>query len=276
VRVPVLTYHAVNVAGNDYASNDHIAFAADLRLIHRLGLRVVPVHWLVDQLLGRAERDLANCVALTCDDGSDLDIHDLEWPDHGMQRSFLNCLGDFVEAHGADAQPDLHLTAFVIASPEARKRLDERALFGRGWMNEAWWPDAIATGRMAIENHSWDHNHPDLDAPGPDGMPRGDFFAVDNTVRAEVEIAQAARHIDARIAPARTRLFCYPFGQVPDFVRGEWLPAFGEAHGVDAAFGVEAAPLTMHSDRWNLPRYVCGWHWNSSQALQAILRASAF
>jgi hypothetical protein len=271
VRVPVLTYHAVNVAGSSYADNDHVAFAADLALIHRLGLRVVPVHWLVDQLLGRVERDLSGCVALTCDDGSDLDVRDLEWPGHGMQRSFLGCMRDFVGAHGDGAQPDLHLTAFVIASPEARARLDQRALFGHGWMNEDWWSEAIASGHMAIENHSWDHNHGDLDAPGPDGMPRGDFFAVDNAVRAESEIARAARYIDARIAPARTRLFCYPFGQVPDYLRREWLPAFGERHGIDAAFGVEPAPVVMHSDRWNLPRYVCGWHWTSPQALEAIL-----
>src|SRR5690606_8365742 len=38
MRVPILTYHAVNIAGNDYADNDHVAFAADLRLIDDLRL----------------------------------------------------------------------------------------------------------------------------------------------------------------------------------------------------------------------------------------------
>ena len=62
-RLPILTYHGVNIAGNAYDGNDHVAFAADLELIHRLGLRIVPVHWVVDQLLGHTDRDLRGCVA---------------------------------------------------------------------------------------------------------------------------------------------------------------------------------------------------------------------
>ena len=61
-RVPILAYHAINIAGNDYADNDHVAFAADLRLIDDLGLRIVPAHWVVDQLLGTTNRDLSRCV----------------------------------------------------------------------------------------------------------------------------------------------------------------------------------------------------------------------
>src|SRR6185312_11590224 len=94
LRVPVLTYHAVNIAGNDYANNDHVAFAADLRLITDLGLRIVPLHWVVDQLLGTADRDLSRCVALSCDDGSDFDFFDLVYPTHGPQRSLFNCMTD--------------------------------------------------------------------------------------------------------------------------------------------------------------------------------------
>src|SRR5437868_11553101 len=95
MRIPVLTYHAVNIAGNDYANNDHVAFAADLRLIDDLGLRIVPVHWLVDALLGDTQRALEDCVALTCDDGTDFDFFDLDHPEHGTQRSLYNCMRDF-------------------------------------------------------------------------------------------------------------------------------------------------------------------------------------
>ena len=42
MRVPVLTYHANNITGNDYASNDHVALAHDLRALHRKGLRMHP------------------------------------------------------------------------------------------------------------------------------------------------------------------------------------------------------------------------------------------
>ncbi|MBN8481102.1 MAG: polysaccharide deacetylase family protein [Xanthomonadales bacterium] len=272
MRVPVLTYHAVNIAGNDYADNDHVAFAEDLRLIDRLGLRVVPLQWVVEQRRGLAARDLAGCVALCCDDGSDLDFRDLDYPGHGRQRSLFNILKDFIDAHGADAQPHLHLTSFVIASPEARTHIDRGALFGRGWMSEDWWPEAEASGLVSIGNHSWDHNHPTLPTPSVDGMPRGSFFEVDNEIRAEAEIADAARYIDARIAPRRARLFCYPFSHVPAYVHDEWLPRRGEAIGLAAAFGDGAEPLTMHGDVWNLPRYICGWHWKSPDALEHILR----
>ena len=271
MRVPVLAYHAVNISGNDYASNDPRAFAADLRLIDDLGLRIVPLHWVVDQLLGRADRDLDRCVALTCDDGSRFDFDDLEHPAHGPQRSLYHCLRDFIDERGTQAQPDLHLTSFVIASPQARAHIDRVCLVGRGWMDDAWWPSAQASGLIAIENHSWDHNHAAIPAPGIDGMPRGSFLSVDNPTRAKAEIAAASDYINARIAPHRTTLFCYPFSHVPDYVHDEYLPNFGSEHGMLAAMGDGAEPVGKHSDRWNLPRYICGWHWKSPEALRGIL-----
>jgi Polysaccharide deacetylase len=272
MRVPVLAYHAVNIEGNDYATNDHVAFAADLRLIHELGLRVVPVHWLVDQLLGTANRDLTRCVALSCDDGTDFDFFDLDHWDHGTQRSLFNRMADFIHEKGATAQPDLHLTSFVIASPEAREHLDRERLAGHGWISERWWRAALESGRMAIENHSWDHNHDAIALPGIGGMLRGSFLAVDNRERADAEIAAASRYIDSIIAPQRTTLFCYPFGHVNDYLRREYFPLVDNAHGMRAAFGDGATPVTAGSERWNLPRYICGWHWKSPEQLQAILR----
>ena len=150
MRVPVLAYHAVNISGNDYASNDHVAFAADLRLIDDLGLRIVPLRWVVDQLLGNAERDLEGCVALSCDDGTHFDYLDLEWPEHGQQRSLYNCMLDFIAERGRAAQPHLQLSAFVIASPEARADIDRDRLQNLGWMSEHWWSEAQQSGLIAI------------------------------------------------------------------------------------------------------------------------------
>ncbi len=274
MRVPVLAYHAVNISGNDYADNDHVAFADDLRLIDDLGMRIVPLQWVVDQLTGAANRNLERCVALTCDDGSLFDFEDLDYPTHGIQRSLYNCLRDFVAERGAQAQPDLHLTSFVIASPQAREQMDTDCLAGRGWMGEQWWRQAAESGLIAIENHSWDHNHPCLPAPGIDGMPRGSFLDVDNFTRADGEIAAATRYINERIAPQRTRIFCYPFSHVANYLRDEYLPQFAEAHGMLAAMGDGATPVTRDSNRWDLPRYICGWHWKSPAALREILRAS--
>jgi hypothetical protein len=275
MQIPVLTYHAVNIAGNDYANNDHVAFAEDLRLIDALGLRVVPLHWVVDRLLGASERDLSRCVALTCDDGSDFDYFDLDHPVHGPQRSLFNCMLDFAYERGFDAQPALHLTAFVIASAEARTALDRTCLVGRDWMRDVWWRPALASGWMAIENHSFDHNHAAIPLPGIAGMPRGSFHAVDDLARADAEIAAAARAIDRVIAPRRTTLFCYPFSEANEYLRCEYFPNHLDEHGMRAAFGAGAEPVTMTSDRWNLPRYICGHHWKTPEELRAILRACA-
>ena len=272
MRVPVLTYHAVNISGNEYASNDLRAFATDLRLIDDLGLHIVPLHWVVEQHIGAAKRDLERCVALTCDDGSAFDFHDLEHPEHGPQRSLYHSLLDFIAERGAAAQPHLHLTSFVIASPGARAQMDRGCLCGRGWMNDDWWAAAGESGLMAIENHSWDHNHPVLAEPGADGMQRGSFLDVNNAVRADAEIAAATRFINARIAPRQTRIFCYPFSHVPDYLLNDYLPGQATEHGMLAAMGDGAMPVTETSNRWNLPRYICGWHWKSPDALREILR----
>lgn len=273
MRVPILTYHGVNISGNEYASNDLLAFAADLRLIDDLGLRIVPLHWVVEQLLGEAKRDLSGCVALTCDDGSDFDFRDLDHPTHGPQRGLLGCMRDFIAERGADAQPNLHITSFVIASPQARDDMDRACLAGKGWMDDAWWIVAQQSGLISIENHSWDHNHTAVTAPGIDGMPRGSFMDVDSHARASAEIAAAARFIDERIAPQQTRLFCYPFSHVPAYLHDEYLPNFQHEHGMVAAMGDGAQPVDENSDRWNLPRYICGWHWKSPNELRSILAA---
>ena len=55
MRVPILTYHSNNISGNDYASNDHVALAADLRLIHDRGLRIVPLARVVDVFARRLQ-----------------------------------------------------------------------------------------------------------------------------------------------------------------------------------------------------------------------------
>jgi len=275
VRVPILTYHGVNIAGNDYFGNDHVAFAADLALIHSLNLRIVPLAFVVDNLLGRATHDLQRCVALTCDDGSDFDYHDLDHPEHGRQRSFYNSLLDFRANHGQAAQPDLHLTSFVIADPAARAQMDRSCLVARGWMDDAWWRAAQASGLMAIENHSWDHNHPCLPSPGPHALARGDFHAVAGKAQAEYEITQAQAWLAQRLAPHAPSLFCYPFGHVSEFLRSQWLPRRGAEVGLLAAFGDGAATATLQSDRWNMPRYICGWHWKSPDELTAILTTAS-
>lgn len=267
MRLPILTYHAGNVAGPGYADNDHRALAEDLAMFSRLGWRVVPLAWVTEQLAGQAKRDLSRCLVLTCDDGTDLDFRDVDYPGRGRQRGFLGCLQD---AAGSQ-QPDLHMSVFVIADPEARARMDRECLHGLDWMREDWWASAVGSGLMAIECHSWDHNHPVMPGPGPEAMPRGDFSEVNSPARAAFEIDQAVDYLNARLAPSRCRFFAYPYGQANPFLVTQYLPGEGARLGLSAALGVQGEPVTLASDPWHLPRYVCGWHWRSPEALATIL-----
>lgn len=274
MRATILTYHALNIAGNDYGDNDHVAFAADLELVHRLGWRIVPLSRIVDGLLGRCDHDLSNVVALTCDDGSDLDYFDVDHPAHGRQRSLFNALIDFRRRHGVEAQPDLHLTNFVIASPEARDVLDRRCLAGLGWMRDVWWRAALASRLMAIENHSWDHNHAELPETVQRDQVKGTFRSIDTHADADAEIRRASDWLDARCPSRATSLFAYPYGETNDYLTEEYFPRHAAEHRLRAACGTQPAPVDAGSPLWDLPRYVCGHHWASPGELERILRAA--
>ncbi|HEU4662887.1 MAG TPA: polysaccharide deacetylase family protein [Dokdonella sp.] len=270
MRVPVLAYHSNNVAGNDYADNDHVALAADLRLIARLGLRIVPLATVVDVLLGAAPATaVERAVALSFDDGSWFDWHDIDHPTCGPQRGFAGILRDFAAATGSPA----YATSFVIVSPQARATLDRTCLAGRGWWDDAWWRPAQEEGLVTIESHSWDHNHHTLPVTAQHARLKGTFRTIDTYADADAQIRQAADWLDRRLAPHRATLFAFPYGESNDYLLGEYLPRHANEHRVRAAFGTEPAPIEPTSPRWNLPRYVCGSHWRSPAELERLVRA---
>src|SRR6476661_7668568 len=189
-RIPILTWHPQRVDGNDYASNDHLAFARDLETIHALGLRIVSLHTIAQALIRGELRRLDGCVGLSVDDGTDFDFHDLPHPSWGPQRSFHRMLCDFRAAHGFEVQPTLHLTAFTIVSPAARAQLDRTCMIGCRWWNDDWWREAEASGLMGVESHGWDHNHATLDSTATTAS-RG-TFDIRDAGEAEREIGEAA------------------------------------------------------------------------------------
>lgn len=266
LRVPVLTYHAINIHGNDYATNDHVALASDLATIARLGYRIVPLHRVVDAL-DDPQLDLEDAVAISFDDGSWFDWHDLDHPACGPQRSFANILRD----HRARTGTFVHATSFVIASPAARAILDRTCMVGRGWWGDDWWPEAVREGLVAIESHSWDHNHDTLPETAQREQAKGTFRTIDTHGDADAEIRAAADFIDAHCAPHRSTLFAYPYGESNDYLVEEYLPRSAHEHRVRAAFSTEAAPVTSDSNRWCLPRYVCGRDWRDPAELDSLL-----
>ena len=165
----------------------------------------------------------------------------------------------------------MHLTSFVIVSPQARATLDRTCLIGRGWWGEEWWQPALDTGRMAIESHSWDHQHDTLPQTAT-GLPGGTFLNIDTQDAADMEILQASSYLDRGLPSRRTRLFAYPYGHVSDYLLQDYFPEQRMRHGLDGAFTTEPEPVHAQSNRWALGRYVCGLHWNSPAALEGLLR----
>ena len=212
-RVPILAYHATNIDGNDYATNDHVAFAHDLRLIDALGFRVVALSDVVDALLGDAPLP-ERSVALTFDDGTDFDFHDRMHPTHGLQRGMLNILRDFVAEHGRQRQPqaarDGVRDRFARSAGGAGSALDDRRrLVGRrlvaasGRNAGSWaWRTTAGTTTMRV-----------VSAAVPRTAATGTFRSHRHLGARRSQIRQARAYIDAKAPNAAADLFAYPFGE---------------------------------------------------------------
>jgi hypothetical protein len=272
ISVPVLTYHSLNVLKNAYDQNDHIAFGVDLRTINSLGLRVVPLARVVDWHAGVIpDGEMQDAVAISLDDGSWLDFHDVEHPTCGPQVSMYNLLRQFQDEVGSAQQPDLHVTSFVIASPQARTELDAKDLLGYGWWGDDWWTASSQSGLMSIESHSWDHNHETLDRVAQRDQLKGDFTNIDTFGDCEIQVARSAEYIAWR-SGVRPTLFAYPWGKASDYLLHDYMPNYAQNHGLRAAFSTCPRQVTRDENKWYLPRYVCGHDWKTPAALRKILR----
>ena len=277
LRIPVLTYHGVNILTNRYQENDHLGLAADLREISRLGYQIVSLSEIVDWHQGIVEdTQLEKTLAITFDDGSWFDYHDLPHPTCGQQRSLFNILRDFQAEAGVDAQPRLHATSFVICSPDAREQLDRNGLIGKGWWGDDWWDDAQKSGLMSIQCHSWDHVHPDVEPVAQADNIKGDFSRVAGFDDCDVQVRKAAEYIASVVEGHRPDLYAYPYGQSSDYLARDYFPQRSADHGFRAAFTTESKAVSRHDDIWRLPRFVFGHDWRSTDQLgQMLERESA-
>jgi peptidoglycan/xylan/chitin deacetylase (PgdA/CDA1 family) len=272
-QVPILTYHALHAPGWEYHENDHIALEQDLALIDSLGFRVVPLSVLVSHLFNKPDARLeqGTFVALSFDDGPDVDYIDFHHPDWGSLLSFYSLLLKWPEL-GWDGGTPVG-TSFVIASPVARAELDRTCIAGRNEWRDDWWLEAATQGTLEIANHSWDHTHNSLASlvVGPEH--RGTFSTISSFEDADAEILNAEKFIREKTNGKSTPLFAYPYGENNDFLIDEYFPA--RSQWIRAAFATGGEPVTKSSNRWNLPRYVCGDHWKTSDELMRILTLSA-
>lgn len=269
MRVAVLTYHSQNIAGNDYLNNDHVAFRQDVEHVLRANLCIVSLRQIADALLGRGPLP-RRAVAFSCDDGTDFDFRDIHWPQFGPQESFATIIRELA---AKDSRSRFNpITSFVIADPEARRELDNRCLKGLGWISEDWWQPAVASGIYHIGIHGWDHCHPVLERYSATASADGSWPSVSNYQDAKKQVLQAVSYVKARAPNPGTTLFAFPFGAPSEYLVREYLPNFQAEHGLSAAFSTEPATIHRESNRWSLPRYVCGCHWKSPEDFSALLR----
>lgn len=266
--VPVLTYHATRVGSGCYGTDDSVSLREDLRMLQREGFQIVSLHRIARGVISGNLGDLPRSVGISFDDGTDLDWRDVNHPALGPLPGLATILAE----SGVEACcPRPQATSFVVAGPGPRRELDLRSLNGAGWWNDDWWLAAVRAS-LAIENHSWDHNHELVDGTGDERHARGTFLPVDSWARCDRQVRQAADYIDGKLAPVhRSSLFAYPYGEFSDYLAKCYLPDYRHEHRQEAAFTTAGEPVHAGSDRWLLPRFVCGQHWRTPEDLQAIL-----
>jgi polysaccharide deacetylase len=274
-RIPVLAYHALNAPGIDYESNDHIALEEDLRVIRRLGFSIAPLTQIARYTFSsaRSPLDRGKWVGLSFDDGTDYDFLDFDHPVIGHIKSFKTILEEW-SASAPRAKDAATGVSFVIASPQARKVLDQVCIGGPDRWRDSWWASAAEGGTICIGNHSWDHTHPALERIAQRDQLKGTFYGIDNLNDAMAQIVQAQNYIDELTHSKNTKLFAYPYGHVPDFLVNEYFPRYQREHRLVAAFSTDGDYATRGTNRWRVPRFVCQAHWKSPEGLAKILEAA--
>ena len=266
----VLTFHSHNVSGNAYETNDHVALDATLGLLERKRIPVVRLLE-VARRLGHGTFDALpeRFACITFDDGSDYDWRDIDHPQYGRQRSMYSILRSHSRRLlGLAWLRRAHATTFVIASERARREISAEALGNDSMMSDAWWRRAQESGLMDIGSHGWHHVHPAVSEmkERPDLGERFDRIATDDDARLHIDRAFAS--IRERARGDSAAVFAYPYGQVSEFLAGHYLP---RQDRIVAAVAAYPQPVVAATDRWRIPRYVCGPDWHSDEGLEKLL-----
>lgn len=271
--IPILAYHSLHAPGDDYATNDHVALEIDLCVIKQCGFKIAPLLDIAHYVAGTGANylDSGKWVGLSFDDGPDWDYYDFD-ADGRKLKSFRRIL---LEATDPSANFYPRATSFVIASPDARRRLDALCIAGRDNWGDTWWLKAANEGLLAIGNHSWDHAHPAFSPDCARAFNRDSFHGVNNLETADRQIANAEDFIRSKIGNRSTGLFAYPYGDAPSFVVEEYLPLNGPRLGIMAAFQGDGRYASRGDNRWKIPRFEFREHWKLADHLVRILDGAA-
>ena len=196
MRAAVLCYHSQNIQGNSYALNDHIAFEHDIARIVQRKIPIISVAQLVNHLKGICRLSIPAAIVLTCDDGTSLDWFDYQHPEFGLQKSFNRILREKLNSNLSRSI----MTSFVIACPVARQHIDNGCYAGAALSSDSWWIEAERSNYWSIENHSWDHWHVCLPFSTTADQPLGQFYTVNNYLRASKQVQQASRLINLKLS----------------------------------------------------------------------------
>ncbi|MEZ5460668.1 polysaccharide deacetylase family protein [Dokdonella sp.] len=275
MRIPILTYHSLNGADDSYGSNDHVALAADLNMIYSMDGRIVSLRSIVEEVLAPAPSSPKGKlqVAITFDDGANSDFIDFHHPEVGTYASFFNIIrASRLYKESRYCRDASFATSFVIASPEARWQLDHTCIAGRDDWRDDWWLSAAETDVLSIANHSWDHLHPTLSSVAQKDQKRGSFFDICDKGDADIQVLGAQDYIESKVGKRAEKLFAYPYGHVSEYLRDIYFPQNSDR--ILAAFSTAGEYVTETSNRWALPRFVCGDHWKNPDQLQGILEGA--
>ena len=97
---------------------------------------------------------------------------------------------------------------------------------------------------------------------------------VRNLEHCREQVVQAGEFIERKTGRAPC-FFAYPFGESSEYIRNEYFPFHRDEHHCLAAVGTDSGLVTVQSNRWNLPRFVCGRDWSAPEELLAELGLNA-
>lgn len=274
-RIPVLCYHSWRMENAEYENNDLVALASDLRVLTSLGYQVLSVTTLIDILAGLVPARIVygkKAICLTFDDGVDYDYYDHQVEELGVVHSVSSILDDSARSLPLIGEGPMAVS-FVIASPHAREILDKTCNASTNRWGDSWWKGSAEHNLLGIGNHSWDHVHDTLPSVNQRDNLKGSFYAVDTFTDAENQIAKAQHYINTVTGGNAMPAFAYPYGHVSGYLRDEYFPEHGERSGLRAAFSTAGTSVSPDTCIWDIPRFVCGYHWRSSEEFIQLIDA---